>query len=1214
PMKAEEFVKKVQKTKLAEDKMIKSGGPYIGPRGGKWADPAHTIPWEESITPHAVRQHMQQMDLGGKHGKEQPAIYRQVKDEPHVKVTVPLDQVDAIEPNDKKRVQNYAGRNSPIPAVRGKHGALARRRGSKQIFIQDGNHRVAAARERGDTHIEVMMSAEDWKRFHGSAPIEKSLVWCEDLSKAAGHKYIERHKLPSGKWAYRYAETEQAPEHETGTRHSDADMTHAKEVGELPSSLHRALWVLDRQKKIVLIGGQETAEIKTDDNASGSRQTFHEVSALDLRKLWRLGLVSAQKHGDVTLLSMTNSGRLALAYQAESWTWKTKGERRGYKTAEPQYPQLSKSIEVEDDLFKAAGHKYVKRIPTGKAKPRYRYFYSSPKTKQITSSDDIIVGSKFKASHGGKVGHFEVTGHDSKTGIVTVKHDESGKTAHVRERDLHKLVESFHRKTTTEAVKGDKPAGLPRATMADLAAGTWDGIEGFSMSVAELESQAAAGKGKSYAIIKQPTGFVLVSKSTAPAKAVRELRGDVTAVKMRAASGIDTMRASYVLVEASDIIASHKPTGNFSKHPGYPDGVQERRYHEVQAEQDKVDRIAKHLDPAILVNSNPDGVNGAPIVTSKNIVLGGNGRTMAMQRAYEEYPESAKALKDYLEKNAKAFGMKAADVAAMKQPVLVRKMRAKDTGDTAKMKLLGRRMNESLTQGLDPRSEEVAVSQFVTRDVTDSLVSSIDQDQTVGDFLASKKSADFVKTLRRAGIVDEFNKAKYLDKETGLLNEDGRLRVERVLVAKFIPDASLLDRMAPTLRQVIAKSTPSLLISQEAGWDIGKDLQTAVKADLFIRTQYSGQPSSKALNAFLSQPDLAGMGSSLHSEITSNPIAHQLLVVIREHLGKEKTPKALRGFAVRAKQAEHAGGGFAFASEGVVTDPAEALDIEFGISPQRAEEKQARDKEARDKAKALKVAEKEQSRITQIQAKEDKKQGGLFGDGQEDMAASTGEPDLVKAISRNKLLDRVLVHTQMAVDASRGSINRAKVIAQVLDDVLWAVNADPEMRAALKRSPVNSKVVGDLVDAHIAMASTPKPEGLSKSSSGPLSGVGYTGPAPIGRVVSGGMKVDGTKSAARHVIDVTAVMNMIEETIQNNKRKSRLVIDLHRFQKLESNLFEVLQAPQSRPKQFGDWVLPYADAHPEMEDNRRQTDQQGEKAVKGQKTARESMRFTQVKR
>lgn len=28
------------------------GGPFIGPRGGKWADPQHTIPWEVDVTPH----------------------------------------------------------------------------------------------------------------------------------------------------------------------------------------------------------------------------------------------------------------------------------------------------------------------------------------------------------------------------------------------------------------------------------------------------------------------------------------------------------------------------------------------------------------------------------------------------------------------------------------------------------------------------------------------------------------------------------------------------------------------------------------------------------------------------------------------------------------------------------------------------------------------------------------------------------------------------------------------------------------------------------------------------------------------------------------------------------------------------------------------------------------------------------------------------------
>jgi len=29
-------------------KSLKKGGPYIGPRGGKYADPKHTIPWKEN--------------------------------------------------------------------------------------------------------------------------------------------------------------------------------------------------------------------------------------------------------------------------------------------------------------------------------------------------------------------------------------------------------------------------------------------------------------------------------------------------------------------------------------------------------------------------------------------------------------------------------------------------------------------------------------------------------------------------------------------------------------------------------------------------------------------------------------------------------------------------------------------------------------------------------------------------------------------------------------------------------------------------------------------------------------------------------------------------------------------------------------------------------------------------------------------------------------
>lgn len=38
----------VKKALEADGDLVKAGGPYIGPRGGKWADPEHTIPWQES--------------------------------------------------------------------------------------------------------------------------------------------------------------------------------------------------------------------------------------------------------------------------------------------------------------------------------------------------------------------------------------------------------------------------------------------------------------------------------------------------------------------------------------------------------------------------------------------------------------------------------------------------------------------------------------------------------------------------------------------------------------------------------------------------------------------------------------------------------------------------------------------------------------------------------------------------------------------------------------------------------------------------------------------------------------------------------------------------------------------------------------------------------------------------------------------------------------
>lgn len=46
PWKSQEAKKSINGIKELEE-FIKGGGPYIGPRGGKWADPEHTIPWTD---------------------------------------------------------------------------------------------------------------------------------------------------------------------------------------------------------------------------------------------------------------------------------------------------------------------------------------------------------------------------------------------------------------------------------------------------------------------------------------------------------------------------------------------------------------------------------------------------------------------------------------------------------------------------------------------------------------------------------------------------------------------------------------------------------------------------------------------------------------------------------------------------------------------------------------------------------------------------------------------------------------------------------------------------------------------------------------------------------------------------------------------------------------------------------------------------------------
>lgn len=76
--------------------LIKGGGPYIGKRGGKWADPEHKIPWKEEErgeTPgmEAKRKAREKHKESSKHDEAKADIREQAAKNEHIKGKLPAD-------------------------------------------------------------------------------------------------------------------------------------------------------------------------------------------------------------------------------------------------------------------------------------------------------------------------------------------------------------------------------------------------------------------------------------------------------------------------------------------------------------------------------------------------------------------------------------------------------------------------------------------------------------------------------------------------------------------------------------------------------------------------------------------------------------------------------------------------------------------------------------------------------------------------------------------------------------------------------------------------------------------------------------------------------------------------------------------------------------------------------------------------------------------
>jgi hypothetical protein len=312
------------------------------------------------------------------------------------------------------------------------------------------------------------------------------------------------------------------------------------------------------------------------------------------------------------------------------------------------------------------------------------------------------------------------------------------------------------------------------------------------------------------------------------------------------------LRTHYKVVEASDLIASHDPN-TFAPNPEYPALVQERRYDLSKDAQQRVIQQAQTYDPSFTINTNPDAVNGPPIVTTNSTVLGGNSRVMSTQRIYRE--GKGDPYRNRLVQSAEAFGLKPEEVQKFKEPVLVRVL-DRDPGDVEQARRVAQDLNRSFTGALGINERAVSAGRsitFGTLETLDGWMQEMGPDTSIRDVLREHPK-QILAALERDRVITDRERPQFTDPTTGGFSEAGKNFVERALLGSVIDDVNLLENAPKSVMNKVEGGLANLarLKAREDEWDITPLVRESLRD--YARMTASGAK----VEDYLGQPSMFG--------------------------------------------------------------------------------------------------------------------------------------------------------------------------------------------------------------------------------------------------------------------------------------------------------------------------------------------------------------------
>lgn len=231
---------------------------------------------------------------------------------------------------------------------------------------------------------------------------------------------------------------------------------------------------------------------------------------------------------------------------------------------------------------------------------------------------------------------------------------------------------------------------------------------------------------------------------------------------------------AYEVKSLDELIASNDAA--YGVNPNYPTELQPRdRTREASRQQ--IENMANDLRPELLGESYKLS-DGAPIIGVDNVVESGNGRTLAIGKAYEN--GRAEEYRNYIEQYANEKGW---DISGINKPVLVR-TRLSDT-DRVQFTKLANESDVSQFSASERAASDVdrlpdASLLHINNDGTINLDGSMDY---VRNFIASLPKAE------QGSVITG----------DGRLSQEGKRRIESAITQHAYGDSSLVTRLAENL-------------------------------------------------------------------------------------------------------------------------------------------------------------------------------------------------------------------------------------------------------------------------------------------------------------------------------------------------------------------------------------------------------------------------------